>query len=180
MPCRGLLLRGRTIQCSVFNYQLPAMSCRHRSLQLPVTSSDQSRPAANCCRTGYWKPATGYSALTRRQLLFQELTPVQRRVQPSVRDELVVAAAFGNPAPLEDEDLVRVANGGDAMRDDDRGALPHDPAQPRQDLLLRVRIHGRERIVEDQHPRIDHQGPRERRALLLAARERDATLADGR
>ena len=55
----------------------------------------------------------------------------------------------------------------------------HDAAQPRQDLLLRIGIHRRQRIVQDQDPRIDHQRARQRGPLLLAAGQRDAALADG-
>ena len=54
------------------------------------------------------------------------------------------------------------------------------PRRPREDLLLGVGVHGRQRIVEDQDARIDDDGARERGALLLAARQRDAPLADHR
>ena len=56
----------------------------------------------------------------------------------------------------------------------------HHAAQPRQDLLLGVGVHRRQRIVEDQDPRVDEQRAREGRPLLLAARQRDAALADHR
>ena len=54
------------------------------------------------------------------------------------------------------------------------------PRSRRQDLLLGVRVHRRQRIVQDQDRRVDHQRARERRALLLPARQRDAALADHR
>ena len=64
-----------------------------------------------------------------------------------MRDELVVPASFGDPAAVEDENLVGVPNRGHTMRDDNRGALAHDAAQPRQDFLFRVGIDCRQRIV---------------------------------
>ena len=102
------------------------------------------------------------------------------RVEPVARDELVVRAALGDAAAVEHEDQVGVAHGRDAVRHDDRRPLAHDAAQPRQDLLFGVRVHGRQRVVQDQDPRVDGQGARERRPLLLAARQRDAALADDR
>ena len=51
-------------------------------------------------------------------------------------------------------------------------------AQPRQNLLFGVGVHRRQRIVQDQDPRVDRHGARQRGALLLPARQRDAALAD--
>ena len=64
--------------------------------------------------------------------------------------------------------------------DDERRALPHHAAQPRQDLLFGVGVHRRQRIVQDQDARVEHHRAGERRALLLPARQRDAALADER
>ena len=56
----------------------------------------------------------------------------------------------------------------------------HDVAQPRQDLFFGVGVHRRQRIVQNQDRGIDDDGARDGRALLLAARQRDAALADQR
>ncbi len=51
---------------------------------------------------------------------------------------------------------------------------------PRADLRLRRRVDRGGRVVEDQDARVDREGARDRDPLPLAARERDAALADHR
>ena len=46
-----------------------------------------------------------------------------------------------------------------------------EPAEPRPQLLAHLRVEGAERLVEQQHPRLDDQRAGERHALALAARE---------
>ena len=46
------------------------------------------------------------------------------------------------------------------------------------DLDLERRVHRRERVVEDQDPRLRDQGARQRDALALAARHGEAAVAD--
>src|SRR5574341_653241 len=53
---------------------------------------------------------------------------------------------------------VTVLHGGDTVRDDDAGALAHDPAQALEDLGLGVGVHGRESVVEDQDARVLRDG----------------------
>ena len=53
-----------------------------------------------------------------------------------------------------------------------------DVAEIVKDLFLGVSVDGRERIVEDQDPRIAHNGTCDRRPLLLPAGKRDAAFAD--
>ncbi len=55
------------------------------------------------------------------------------------------------------------------MRHDDRRAIAHHATQPRQNLFFGVGIHRRQRIVENQDARIDHDGARQGGALFLAA-----------
>ncbi len=50
-------------------------------------------------------------------------------------------------------------------------------AQPRQDLFLGVCVYRRERVVQNQDPRIDGEGPRQGRSLLLPSGQRDPALA---
>ena len=64
---------------------------------------------------------------------------------PFVPNQLVVRAALDDAALVEDEDLVGVADGRDAVRHDDRRPLPHDAAQPRQNFLLGVGVDRRQR-----------------------------------
>ncbi len=67
-----------------------------------------------------------------------------------------------------------------AVRDDQRRPAAHRLAQADADPRLRRRVDGRGRVVEDEDPRIDGERARDRDALALAARERDAALADHR
>ena len=53
----------------------------------------------------------------------------------------------------------------------------HHVAQSLQDLLLRLRVHRGERVVEDEDARVDGERAGERGALLLPSGERDAALA---
>ena len=75
----------------------------------------------------------------------------------------------GDLAAVEDEDLIRVADGADALGDDDlrrAGQLLCKPfAQGRVGLI----VQRGERIVEDQNLRPSCQRPRNRQPLLLPA-----------
>src|SRR5206468_1861377 len=69
---------------------------------------------------------------------------------------------------------------GQAVRDQDGRALAEEAAQLVEDRALGLGVDARERVVEDEHPRRCGEHARERDALLLPARERDAALADDR
>ena len=83
-------------------------------------------------------------------------------------------------AGFEHEDLVGVDHGRKAVRDDQRRAVPRDFGEARLDLALGLRVERRGRLVEDQDLRGLQNDPRDRDALLLAAREFEAALADDR
>ena len=86
-------------------------------------------------------------------------------------------AQLRDPAAHQHRDPVRVPHRRDAMRDKDRRAVAHHLAQLSQDRLFRVGVHTGQRIVQHQNRGIPHHCARNRRALLLAAGERDASLA---
>src|SRR3954462_4955188 len=66
------------------------------------------------------------------------------------------------------------------VSDEDRGLARAlvDIAQPAAKVFSHLRIQSPERLVQEQHPRLNRQRPRERHALALAARElgREAPL----
>ena len=66
------------------------------------------------------------------------------------------------------------------MGDEHGGAPPHDRLEPFRHPLLRLRIEGRRRLVEDQHRGGGEQGPRHRHPLALAGRERRPPLSHHR
>ena len=72
----------------------------------------------------------------------------------------------------------RRCGGGDAVGDEDRGAALHDFAQAGEDLLLGVGVDGGQCVVEDEDAGVAEHGAGDGGALLLAAGEGDAALAD--
>src|SRR4051812_18426684 len=117
-------------------------------------------------------------SLTGRQFLFEQLALVKGRILAARRDQFVVRAALDDASFVEHADQVSLAHRRDAVRDDDARAVAHDAAQLRQNLLLRVSINRRERVVQNQYLRLANDGAGNRGALLLPAGERDAALAD--
>ena len=81
---------------------------------------------------------------------------------------------------LEHDDLVGQRDGGEAVGDDERRAPGHHLAQRRLDRLLRRGVDGRGGVVEDEDARVGQQRAGDGDALALAARERQAALADAR
>src|SRR6185295_13459271 len=81
---------------------------------------------------------------------------------------------------IEHADHVSLAHSRNSMRNDHARSITHHTAQLPQNLLLRVGIDRRQRIVENQNLRLTQNSPRNRRALLLPARQRDPALTDER
>ena len=111
-------------------------------------------------------------------LVLEQLTAVEVGVVAVGQDQLIVAAAFDDAALAQDDDQVCPAHGRDAMGDDERGAPRGKRLEVRQDALLGLSIDRGQGVVQDQDARIAHKRAGQRGALLLAARERDAALAD--
>ncbi len=99
-------------------------------------------------------------------------------VQRAALVQFLVGAAVGDPALIQDHDPVGQVQRRPAMRDDQRGAAPHDLAQRGVDLGLQARVDGRGRVVEQQQPGVGDQRPGQRHPLPLAARQSKALLAD--
>ena len=64
------------------------------------------------------------------------------------------------------------------MGDEDGGAAVHDLAEAGEDLLFGVGVYGGEGVVEDEDAGVAEDGAGDGGALLLAAGEGDAALAD--
>ena len=99
-------------------------------------------------------------------------------VQRAALVQFLVGAAVGDPALIQDHDPVGQVQRRPAVRDDQRGAAPHDLPQRGVDLGLQARVDGRGRVVEQQQPGIGDQRPGQRHPLPLAAGESKALLAD--
>ena len=119
------------------------------------------------------------------QVALLELQRGESRIQP-VGGEQPGVRALGDDAPLvEHDDARHPLDGGQAMRDDERGASAlaaagHEIGEPalHEPLVLGVERAGR--FVEQQHRGVAQHGARDRQPLPLAARKRDATLAHAR
>src|SRR5438552_4215278 len=112
------------------------------------------------------------------ELFFQQLFLVQIRVITAASEQFVVRAALRDGAFDQDDDLVGVANGGGAVRNQNRGAALQDSAQAVEDALLGLGVDARERVVEDENARIADNGAGDGGALLLPTGKSDAALAD--
>src|SRR5207249_11406115 len=75
-----------------------------------------------------------------RALNGSRLHPNHPGVDAAQGNELVVGAALGDATAVEDEDLVRGADGAHPVRDDEGGPPGHHAAQRGFDLALRLCI----------------------------------------
>ena len=89
-----------------------------------------------------------------------------------------MVAALDDEAVVEDDDLVGMDDRRQAVGDDQRRAVGGDAVERRLDLALGVDVEGRGRLVEDQDRRRLEHGAGDGDALLLAAGELQAALAD--
>ena len=102
----------------------------------------------------------------------------ERGVAAAEREQLLVGAALGDPAAIEDHDLVRVAHRGEAVRDDDRRAALGEVLERFAHGALGLHVEGRRGLVEHEHGRVAQDRAGDRDPLLLAAGEAEAALAD--
>ena len=79
-----------------------------------------------------------------------------------------MGALFDDAALFEHHDAAGLADGRNAMRDQNHGAPAHRPGQVRQNALLGQGIHARERVVQNQNARVSQQRAGDGGALLLA------------
>ena len=92
--------------------------------------------------------------------------------------ELVVRAARHDPALVQDDDLVGERDRREPVRDDHRRPALHHLAQRQLDPGLGGGVDRGGRVVEDENAWVHEQRTGDRDALPLAAREREAALAD--
>lgn len=93
-------------------------------------------------------------------------------------EQLVVRTALGCAAAVQDDDLVRVADGGEAVRDGEGGAAGRERVDRFLHGVFRTGVERAGRLVEDQDRRVAQDRAGDGEALLLAAREAVAALAD--
>src|SRR5215210_8311694 len=96
---------------------------------------------------------------------------VEREVASGGGDELVVRPLLDDAAVLEDDDEVGAADGGEAVRDDERRAPAKEPSERELDAPLGPDVDARRRLVENEESRIREQGARAGDELPLPERE---------
>lgn len=112
------------------------------------------------------------------QLIFESLAFVQVCILAVEAEEFVMGAAFDDAAVGHYADHVGITDGGDAMRNDKCCTVAAQLAQVSQDLLLGVGVDGGKSVIEDEYPRISHDGSRDRGSLFLASGKRDPPFPD--
>src|SRR5919112_85911 len=137
---------------------------------LPTLFSDRSRrwimfPAIYSCRC-----LRGGEQLRAEDLVVEFALP----------QEILMGTAGCDAAFVEDQDQVGVPHRRDPLGDDEDRAvlLAHEPVQGLLDGSLRLGVHGRGAVIENEEPRVDEERPRYGDPLPLSARETDAPLAD--
>ena len=78
-----------------------------------------------------------------------------------------VRAALDDAAAVDDDDLVGVLGGGEAVGDGDRGAPAHQPLQRQADPHLERRVDGRGGLVEHEQVGVGELGAQQRDELPL-------------
>ena len=107
-----------------------------------------------------------------------KLAQVGVTVKAVAGHQLVVLALLDYPAVFQHEDQVGVADDGQAVGDDESRPALDELAERLADEVLGLSVDAGGRVVEDKDGRVDQQRAGDGHALLLAAGEGHAPLAD--
>ena len=113
-------------------------------------------------------------------LIFDETAFAEVGVKAASGKELGVAAAFGDAATFEDENLVGVADGREAVGYDEACAVFHEAVECLLDEALGGGVHAGCGFVEDEDGRIFKEGACDREALFFPDTEFDSALTERR
>src|SRR5205823_764489 len=84
------------------------------------------------------------------QFFLQQLLVVEIGVITVPRDQFIVGAELHNAAAVQNCNLVRIADRGHPVRNEDRAPASHDFAQVVQDFVLGVGVHARQGVVQNE------------------------------
>jgi hypothetical protein len=104
----------------------------------------------------------------------------QGRIPPVLLQQFLVRAPFDRVPGVQDHDLVGTPNGGQAVRDGERGAVGRQGVDGLLDGVLGAGVQGAGRLVEDEDRRVAQDRAGDGQALLLTAGEAVSALADDR
>ena len=96
---------------------------------------------------------------------------VELVIAAALGEEVVVVAALDDAAIFQNEDRVGVADGGQAVGNDEDCPALHQAVKTALDELFRSGIDGGGRLVEDEHRRFGHGCARNGEQLALTLRE---------
>src|SRR5450759_2348634 len=160
--------------------------------QMPVASTRTTAPSAGQAGSGTSTSSSGpptVEYLTARMTTFlspapgtgrsdEELGGGELPVQGRGLEKLRVRSRRHHAALLEDNDLVGVGHGGQAVGDDQGGTTRRGGAERVAKQLFVATVEVRGRLVEQQHRRVREQGAGDREPLSLAPGQQHAVLAD--
>jgi hypothetical protein len=102
----------------------------------------------------------------------------QTSIEPARGSQDSKRTLLENLAGIEHDDVLRVLNGTETMRDDEYGAIAAEGLKRVVDELFGDKIKGVRGLVEDEHLRVANEGPREGQTLALAPGKPEAPLAE--
>ena len=109
-----------------------------------------------------------------------KLTVIQLGVEPAFFQKFLMASLLHDVPIAHDKDLIRLPDGGKAVRHDEGGAAAHEAIKRFLHLEFGARIDGGGRLVENQHGRAAQHDARNAEKLLLPLRKAAAVLGDER
>lgn len=90
--------------------------------------------------------------------------------------QLCVRALLDDPAAVHDQDPIGVADGREAVRDEQHGATRGQRSQPLEQVVLSSWVQRCRRLIQDQEPAVSVERPGQRDPLPLATRQVGAVL----
>ena len=103
---------------------------------------------------------------------------IQIRIHAAFGNQLLMGSHFSDRTAGKHDDLIRMLQRGDAVRNDDVCFACAKCGKVAKDLLLGIRIHGGNGIVQNQDFRVENQRACNCNALLLPAGKGNTAFAD--
>src|SRR5258708_23965858 len=118
------------------------------------------------------------SSSTQFQILNSSLVGIQLKVPSFLIDKVLVFPLFNNGTILNHKDLVGLADGAQAVGNDEGGPSPQQAPQTLLDKGLTFGIEIRGCLIQNQNPRIRQYGAGNGNALPLPPRKFDTALSN--